>query len=139
MEVRLFITSSKHIHMKNNYKKLVKYWQETAAYDYDTMKSLVKSQRYASSLFFGHIVLEKILKALVVNETKAHAPYTHNLIRLMKTSKISLNEQEINLLNNVNDFNMEARYPEQKLEFYKLCTKKYTENYIEKINKLYKK
>lgn len=57
----------------------------------------------------------------------------------MKTSKISLNEQEINLLNNINGFNLEARYPEQKLEFYKLCTKEYTEKYIEKINKLYKK
>lgn len=125
--------------MKNNYKKLVKYWQETAAHDYDTMTSLVKSKRYDSSLLFGHMTLEKMLKALVVNETKKHAEYTHNLIRLMKTSEISLNEQEINLLNNVNGFNLEARYPEQKLEFYKLCTKEYTEKYIEKINKLYKK
>lgn len=125
--------------MKNNYKKLVKYWQETAAHDYDTMKSLVKSQRYDSSLLFGHMTLEKILKALAVNKTKKHAEYTHNLIRLMKTSEISLDEQEINLLNNVNSFNLEARYPEQKLEFYKLCTKEYTEKYIEKINKLYKK
>ena len=100
--------------MKNNYKKLVKYWQETAAYDYDTMKSLVKSRRYASSLFFGHIVLEKILKALVVNQTKAHALYTHNLILLMKISKVELNKSEIDLLKMVNDFNIEARYPEYK-------------------------
>ncbi|MFA6306811.1 MAG: HEPN domain-containing protein [Patescibacteria group bacterium] len=125
--------------MKNNYKKLVKYWQETAAYDYDTMKSLVKSQRYASSLFFGHIVLEKILKALVVNETKAHAPYTHNLILLIKISKIKLNEEEMDLLKAVNDFNIEARYPEYKLKFYKLCTKEYAKNKIEEIDNLYKK
>jgi len=117
--------------MKNNYKKLVKYWQETAAYDYDTMKSLVKSRRYASSLFFGHIVLEKILKALVVNQTKAHALYTHNLILLMKISKVELNKSEIDLLKMVNDFNIEARYPEYKLKFYKFCT--------EEVDKLYKK
>jgi len=117
--------------MKDNYKKLVKYWQETAAYDYDTMKSLVKSRRYASSLFFGHIVLEKILKALVVNQTKAHALYTHNLILLMKISKVELNKSEIDLLKMVNDFNIEARYPEYKLKFYKFCT--------EEVDKLYKK
>jgi len=125
--------------MKNNYKKLAKYWQETAAYDYDTMKSLVKSRRYASSLFFGHIVLEKILKALVVNQTKAHALYTHNLILLMKISKVELNKSEIDLLKMVNDFNIEARYPEYKLKFYKFCTKKYSSRYIEEVDKLYKK
>ncbi len=125
--------------MKNNYKKLVKYWQETAAYDYDTMKSLVKSRRYASSLFFGHIVLEKILKALVVNETKKHAEYTHDLIRLMEVSKIELSQEEIDLLNKVNDFNIKARYPEYKAQFYKLCNKEYALKYIREVDKLYNK
>ena len=103
------------------------------------MKSLFKSKRYASSLFFGHLVLEKILKALVVYETKAYAPYTHNLIRLVKISDIKLSEKEMDLLRIVNEFNLEVRYPEYKLKFYKLCTKEYTEKYIEEIVKLYKK
>src|SRR3989338_9584401 len=125
--------------MKNNYKKLVKYWRETAAYDYDTMKSLVKSKRYASSLFFGHIVLEKILKALVVNETKKHAEYTHDLVRLMEVSKIKLSHKEIDLLNEINNFNIKARYPEHRAQFYKLCTKEYSLGYINEVDKLYKK
>jgi len=125
--------------MKNDYKKLVKYWQETAAYDYDTMKSLVKSKRYASSLFFGHIVLEKILKALVVDETKEHAQYTHDLVRLMEVSKIELSQKEIDLLNEINNFNINARYPEHKSQFYKLCTKEYSLRYIREVDKLYKK
>lgn len=125
--------------MKNNYKKLVKYWQETAAYDYDTMKSLVKSQRYASSLFFGHIVLEKILKALIVNETKKYAQCTYDLVRLMEYSKISLSQKEIDLLNEINKFNIKARYPEHKSQFYKLCAKEYSSSYIREVDKLYKK
>lgn len=125
--------------MQDNYKKLVKYWQETAAYDYDTMKSLVKSKRYASSLFFGHMVLEKILQALVVNETKKHAQYIHDLVRLMEVSKIKLSQKEIDLLNKINNFNIKARYPEHKLQFYKLCTKEYSSGYIREVDKLYKK
>lgn len=125
--------------MKNNYKKLVKYWQETAAYDYGTMKSLVKSRRYASSLFFGHIVLEKILKALVVNETKEHAPYTHDLVKLYKLTGMELDNSTKNLLYEINKFNLKARYPENKSQFYKLCTKEYSSGYIREVDKLYKK
>ena len=91
------------------------------------------------SLFFGHIVLEKILKALIVKNTKEHALFTHNLVRLAEISKIKLADREVNLLKKANEFNIEARYPEQKLEFYYICTKKYTEKYITEINNLYKK
>jgi len=45
-------------------KKLVEYWQATAKRDYETMLGLFKIKRYPESLFFGHIVLEKILKGI---------------------------------------------------------------------------
>ena len=51
---------------EQNVKKIVEYWRKTAEYDYKTMVFLFKGKEYSNSLFFGHIVLEKILKALVV-------------------------------------------------------------------------
>lgn len=42
-----------------NIKDLIKYWFDTAKYDYETMLSLFKSKRYSDSLFYGHLVLEK--------------------------------------------------------------------------------
>ena len=68
-------------------KNTIEYWLETAKHDYQTMEYLFKGKKYSESLFFGHIVLEKILKALVVNETRKQAPYTHNLVELEKISK----------------------------------------------------
>ncbi len=124
---------------KNEVQKIVKYWQATAAHDYKTMISLFESKRYSDSLFFGHIILEKILKGLVVKNTKEQAPYSHDLVRLQRLSGIELPEEQLDLLDRVNDFNLRARYPEYKLQFYKLCTKKYTKNYFDKIDLLYKK
>ncbi len=124
---------------KEGYKKLVNYWKVTAAHDFETMESLFKAKRYDASLFFAHIVLEKILKALVVEKTGDHAPYTHDLVKLAQATQLIFNTQEIKLFNEVSDFNMDARYPEQKLEFYKICTKEYAENYIKKVKALYKK
>lgn len=115
----------------------ITYWTTTAARDYDTMYGLLRLQRYPEALFFGHIVLEKILKALVVQKTHTQAPFTHDLVRLQALAGLSLPQETIRLLNEINDFNVRARYPEYKLEFYKRCTKSFTQRYLKKIDVLY--
>lgn len=124
---------------KEDQKKLVDYWRKTAAHDYDTMKSLFEGKRYDACLFFGHIVLEKALKALVAKNTGEYVPRTHNLMRLSELAELSLDDDDKNLLRDANDFNMEARYPSGRLEFYRQCTPKYTEKYFIVIDALYKK
>ncbi len=118
-------------------KSAIKYWTTIAKHDYETMTFLFKGKKYSDSLFFGHIALEKILKALVVKETGEQAPYTHNLILLMKITFPELLSEYKDLLNDVNDFNIRSRYPEQKLEFYKKCTPTYTKKYYQKIAETY--
>ena len=62
---------------KEDVKKIVKYWQKTAEHDFETMLYLFKGKKYSESLFFGHIVLEKILKGLVVKKNqRASAIYS---------------------------------------------------------------
>ncbi len=118
-------------------KKLIDYWQVTAKHDYETMLVLFKSKRYSDSLFFAHIVLEKILKAHVVKNTKKQAPKIHDLARLKELAKLALTDEKVKLLNEINDFNLRARYPEYKLQFYKLCTKQYASKYLDESKKLY--
>ena len=120
-------------------KKIVNYWKETAECDYKVMNSLFKSKEYYGCLFFGHIVLEKILKALAVQEIKQQAPYIHDLVRLEEIANIELSEEEVKLLKEVSAFNLKTRYPDYKLKFYKLCTKEFTKDYFNKIIILYKK
>lgn len=122
-----------------NIQKLTKYWAKTAEHDYETMLSLFKTRRYSDTLFYGHMVLEKILKGLIVRSTQKQAPYIHDLVRLQEVADLKLSEKEINLLDEINDFNIRARYPEYKLRFYKLCTRTYTKSYIDKIIPLYQK
>lgn len=120
--------------------KLVTYWLTTAQHDYKTMESLFKSRRYSDCLFYGHIVLEKLLKALVVKATKQSAPYTHDLLVLSRQIEdIAWTEDEVRLLDDVNRFNIRTRYPDFKLKFYKLCKASYTKPYYIKIKDLHKK
>lgn len=121
-------------------KQIIKqknYWMKNSAEKLKTMESLYKSKRYSDSLFFGHMILEMAMKANVVVVKKEHPPKTHNLIRLADLANLSLTEQERELLGKANDFNMHARYPDDKLNFYKLCTKPYTDKYFQSIITLY--
>jgi len=124
---------------KINKKELTTYWLKIAQHDYKTMLVLFNSKRYSDCLFFGYIVLEKILKALVVQKTGKSARYTHNLLLLMQDADTELPQTDKDLLDTVNDFNIRARYPDEKLAFYKKCTQEFTVLYLEKIKILYKK
>jgi HEPN domain-containing protein len=115
----------------------IDYWRKTAEHDYDTMCVLFKTKRYSDCLFFGHIILEKILKAHVVKTTGQQPPYIHNLTKLHEVAELNLNEKQLDFLDAVNDFNIRARYPEHKLKFYQQCTLKYTQPYFKKITELY--
>jgi len=54
--------------------RTIQYWINSAAYDLETGKALLVSKRFPYALFFGHLSIEKVLKAIVVKATQAHAP-----------------------------------------------------------------
>jgi len=116
----------------------IKHWMEGAEHDLETAESLFASEKYDWCLFIGHLVLEKALKALYVrdNENKL-PPKTHNLIRLAEKTTISLTAERKVFLDQVNDFNLEVRYPEFKKEFYRICTKEFTESNFLKIKETF--
>lgn len=120
-------------------KKQIEYWRDSAEESCKTMRALNKAERYSDSLFFGHIVLEKLLKAFVVLETKKDAPKIHNLVRLIELSGLALGEDIENYFLVVNSFNIRARYDDYKKSFYKKCTKEYAQENLDKIESIYKK
>jgi len=120
-------------------KELVDYWMDSSQEKFKTMQGLYDLKRYADCLFFGHLILEKILKALIVKNKKKHAPYGHNLINLAGMTNVEIDKKELEFLAEINAFNIQARYPDEQLEFYKRCNKKYADKYYSKINTFYKK
>jgi len=47
-------------------EKLIEYWLNSSDRDYITMENLLKSNDYHWSLFIGHLVIEKLIKAIYV-------------------------------------------------------------------------
>lgn len=117
-------------------KQLVNYWLKNARLKWETAKSLKRLRKYSDSLFFCHLTLECLLKALVCQKTKQEAPYIHNLIRLAEIAKLELNSQQKDLLKIATTFNIRSRYHDYKFVFYKRATAAYTHQYFEESNKM---
>jgi HEPN domain-containing protein len=117
----------------------IKYWVKTSEDDLFSMESIFNSGNYDWSLFIGHLSLEKILKALwVKNNVSDIPPKTHNLKKIADEAKYMMSEEEAILLLEINDFNLETRYPDYKFDFHKKCSKEFAEGYIVKIKELHK-
>jgi len=85
-----------------------------------------------------HLVLEKTLKAFYVKDNGNSPPYLHNLIRLAENTSLFLTDEMKQCLMEINDFHIEARYPDTKHSFYELCSKEFATAYFTKIKEIYK-
>ena len=119
-------------------EKIYDHWITTSDKDYNTMIHLYEVRDYHWSLFIGHIVIERLLKAKIVKETGEHAPFTHDLRRLAKLSKIEFQNTQINWLDTITTFNLNARYDSYKQAFYEKCSPEFTSEWIANIKELRK-
>jgi len=111
---------------------------EAAEHDLSMAHSLFRTGKYDYCLFLCHLSLEKFLKSLAAREMKDHPPFTHNLLYLAGKAGIQLSKSQIELLDQINKFNMEARYPEDLKDFYKKVDKVCTREYLGATKEMWK-
>ena len=112
----------------------VEYWLELCDDDLVTAKALLENERLLHMGFFCHLIVEKTLKAILASQTDEPPPKIHNLITLAKRSSIitELSDEQLNLLEQLNPLQIEARYPEHKDKIaetltLEICEKLYNE------------
>lgn len=110
----------------------INYWIELSDEDLITAEIILKSERFLHFGFLCHLSVEKILKAYFWYSKQTEPPYTHSLLVLSSKSSLSglLNDNYKQLLYKLMPLNIEARYPSNKNEIYKLLTKEYCYNLL---------
>ncbi len=116
-----------------DWEKQVDYWVVSAGRDLDTAEVLIEGKKYDWALFMGHLVLEKLLKALFVKRKKAFPEKTHNLIRLSHLSDIELSADDRIFFEQVNSFHISSRYPDDQFKFFEICNESFSRNNFKKI------
>jgi len=116
--------------------KIIRYWIDSSEEDYETMIAMFESKRYNWSLFVGHLMIEKLLKALYVKKFNNYPPFIHNLLRLAEKCNLELTEEQKINLATITVFNINTRYDDFKMSFQKKCTRDFTTIWIKKLKEI---
>ena len=117
----------------------IEYWKSTANRDWKFVQQTFKIKQYVYALFFAHLVLEKLCKAnWVKDNTGNHPPKIHNLIRLTEQTKLKFSQEELQFLNEMNQFQLEGRYPDYEQKLYSIYKAPNSKIILEKVTHLRK-
>ncbi len=123
-------------------EQVIRYWLTEAQESLQVADHLVEKGDFSYALFFGHLAIEKILKAIYAARLQEHAPPIHNLLRLAKIIGLEPDELQTEALLTITAFNIEARYPEArypdlKRAFRQQCTPEYTQSQLASIKEIF--
>jgi len=119
-------------------REKIDYWMKSAAYDWAVAGHLYEKGDYPYALFLGHLTIEKSLKALYIDKINKTPPFVHRLTYLAEKIDLDLSQERLEMMEIITDFNLEARYPDEKFSFHKKCTKEFTNANMKMIEELKK-
>ena len=117
--------------MNNNQK--IKHWVDSSDDDFHAMTHLFEKGDNTWSLFIGHLVLEKLLKAWYVKVTSNTPPFIHDLVRLAEKGNLLIDDDRKDILDTISAFNIRGRYDDYKREFHNKCSNSFTKEWVENI------
>jgi HEPN domain-containing protein len=88
------------------------YWLKSSEEDWEVAQELVTNGRTRHGLFFAHLAIEKVFKALICQQTEAIPPKTHNLLLLASKTDLALSDEQKLFLARFDQYQIEGRYPE---------------------------
>lgn len=118
-------------------KKDVEYWVNLANYDIETAQAMFKSGRFLYVLFTCQQAIEKLLKALIIQETEQFPPRIHDLVKLARLAKIEPGENQMQFIAKLSFYYIETRYPEQKNNLSKEINKENANLYLSKSDEVF--
>ena len=116
----------------------VTYWIEIADYDIDTAEAMYRTKRWLYVAFMCHQAIEKTLKAYWCGTREDDPPYTHNHKRLASECGLyeRMNDGQLKFIETVTNYNIEARYPEDKDALYRQLSKQACRQIIDETKQL---
>ena len=117
-------------------QEVVKYWLSASKEDFDSAEILFQNKKYHHALFFCHLSIEKMLKAIIVKSAKTAPPLSHDLIRLAEKAQLPLSDPQKDELAEITTFNIGARYDDYKLSFRKKAKRQFSLKYLQKTSEM---
>ena len=116
-------------------EEYIEFWIEQANDDWNAVHTLFNGKNYLQSLFFSHLVIEKLCKSLWIKHNIENVPpRTHNLITLLNATPVKLSDEQGEFLLMLNRFQLEGRYPDYMTKMHNICNESFTNEIIQTVN-----
>jgi HEPN domain-containing protein len=113
------------------------YWAKQVDDDFDCANVLFQANHFAQSLFWAHLALEKLTKALWIKKNDGNTPpFVHNLLRLITQTNEHFSEEQLQFINEMNSFQIKGRYPDYAESLERTITKEICEEYLTETKKM---
>jgi len=115
----------------------IQYWLRQVNSDWEAADALYKANLFVQSLFWAHLTLEKLCKALWVKKNVGNTPpLVHNLVKIAVQTGESFSVQELEFFSDMNTFQIKGRYPDYADNLAETVTREVCEEYLENTKKM---
>lgn len=137
----IFLYSLKNFNFASNEEMIksdyIQYWKIGSEKDWSAVETLFEKGNYVQGVFFGHLVLEKLLKAhWVKDNVEDIPPKTHNLIWVAEKTQIKFNTKELSFLNEMTRYQSLSRYSDYSYDLFRILNKTRSEEIFIETNRL---
>lgn len=92
---------------------------------------------YVPCLFWAHLTIEKLAKALWVRDNPGDTPpFTHNIARLLADTSLVLTPAQATFVQQLNTFQLEGRYESYTANLRQQATKAFTQAVLQDVTDL---
>jgi HEPN domain-containing protein len=92
-------------------RKEVESWRKSSLYDLEAAKDMFTAGRHVYVIFFCHLSVEKMLKAVVAKVTGNTPTRTHNLLLLKKMAHLEPSKEMMKFIGELSETSIATRYP----------------------------
>lgn len=116
----------------------VEHWLDIAEYDLETAAAMQSAGRYLYTVFMCQQAVEKLLKAIHIQQKGEEAPRTHNLIYLFGLVNLPQRAEYLQTMTNLNTYYVEGRYPAYKQKLSQMLDNKTAETFLNETQEIFK-
>lgn len=107
-------------------------WRKSSKYDIEVAKDMFAAERYVYVIFFCHLSIEKMLKAVVAKVTDNTPPKTHDLRHLVEKAQLEPPQDLFEFISSLSEVSIPTRYPFDFAGQSEGYTKELAEDYLHK-------
>ncbi len=119
-----------------NAKERIKNWQDESKADLESAIAYINRKRFIHGLFLCHLVIEKSLKAIIVNQNGGITPKSHDINSLAKKAEVDFTNSESKFIDTLINYKIQGRYPDDSAS---IPSKSISEDYLKQTRAIMQK